>query len=131
MASNKYTYRTYWSDENGYYIGRCLEFPSLTTDGPSPEAAVKELSELVEFCVKDMKKNGETIPIPLGDRKFSGEFRLRIPPALHRELVIESEETGISLNQIVLSRLHPQSANEGSSQSHRARKKVEAGKSRR
>ncbi|MBI4405157.1 MAG: type II toxin-antitoxin system HicB family antitoxin [Deltaproteobacteria bacterium] len=108
---NKYTYRTYWSDDNGYYIARCLEFPSLTADGPTPEAAVRELSDLVDFCVNDMKKEGESIPIPFGDRKFSGEFRLRIPPQLHRELAVESEETGISLNQIVLSRLHPQVTN--------------------
>lgn len=105
--ANKYTYRTYWSEDDGYYVARCLEFPSLTADGPTPEAAVKELSDLVDFCVNDMKKGKETIPTPLGGRKFSGEFRLRIPPDLHRDLVVESEETGISLNQIVLSRLHP------------------------
>lgn len=131
MANNKYTFRTYWSDDNEYYIARCLEFPSLTADGASPEVAVKELSELVDFCVKDMKKNGEEIPVPLGDKKFSGEFRLRIPPGLHRELVIESEETGISLNQIVLSRLHPQFANKAPILGHGTRKKVGAGKSQR
>ena len=102
---NKYTYRVGWSEEDGAFVARCLEFPSLGAHGSSTEAALKEIQSVVEFCVNDMKKSGEEIPEPLGTKNFSGKFALRLPPEIHRQLTIESTEAGVSLNQFILSRL--------------------------
>ncbi len=47
--ANKYTYREEWSEEDGVYIARCLEFPSLAAHGPTPEEAFKEIREVFVF----------------------------------------------------------------------------------
>ena len=39
------------------------------------------------------------IPEPKSTEQYSGEFRLRIPKELHKELAIDAEEEGVSMNQ--------------------------------
>ena len=52
-----------------------------------------------------MRANDEPIPEPLAERKYSGEFRIRIPPELHRQLAIAAAEQGISLNRFASAKL--------------------------
>ena len=102
---DRYTYREEWSEEDGVYVARCLEFPSLSAHGPSPEAALAELRGIVAIIVADLSANGEAIPEPLGLRQYSGRLVLRLPKALHREAAIRAAEEGVSLNQYLLARL--------------------------
>ncbi|WP_230460084.1 toxin-antitoxin system HicB family antitoxin [Sansalvadorimonas verongulae] len=44
-------------------------------------------------------------PEPIAERNFSGQFMLRILPELHRKLVIEAKEQGVSLNRYIAARL--------------------------
>lgn len=55
--------------------------------------------------VADMRKNGENIPAPLSAKSFSGKFVVRVPPEVHKELVISAAEEGVSLNRLVSARL--------------------------
>jgi len=48
---------------------------------------------------------GEPVPEPLSERRYSGRFLVRVPPALHRALVTEAAEQGVSLNRLVSARL--------------------------
>jgi len=66
-----------------------------------PAAALLGLRDLVAQVVDELVTSGEPVPEPLAERQFSGEFRLRIPPALHRALAIEAAEQGVSLNRLV------------------------------
>ncbi|MBI4405906.1 MAG: type II toxin-antitoxin system HicB family antitoxin [Deltaproteobacteria bacterium] len=102
---NKYTYRVEWSEEDKAFIGRCLEFPSLAAHGPTHQAALREITSVVEFTIKDLAKHKEPIPEPFGVRKFSGKFVVRVPSEVHRTLAIEAEKSQVSMNQLVLSRL--------------------------
>jgi predicted HicB family RNase H-like nuclease len=102
---DRYTYREEWSEEDAAYIARCIEFPSLSAHGPSPEAALAELRSVVADVVADLEAHGETIPEPLGSRQYSGRLLLRLPKALHREASIRAALEGVSLNQYLLSRL--------------------------
>jgi predicted HicB family RNase H-like nuclease len=52
-----------------------------------------------------MKARGENIPEPLASKKFSGKFMVRIPPELHRRLVMDAQEEGISLNRLASDKL--------------------------
>jgi predicted HicB family RNase H-like nuclease len=45
------------------------------------------------------------VPVPLADRRYSGEFKVRIPPEQHRRLAIEASEQGVSLNRLVSAKL--------------------------
>jgi len=63
--AKRYTYRIEWSPEDGTFVGRCAEFPSLGAHGPSPEEALREIISAVEHAVEDMSEKGEAIPEPL------------------------------------------------------------------
>jgi predicted HicB family RNase H-like nuclease len=105
LQSNRYTYRITWSEEDKEYVGLCVEFPSLSWLAESQEGALKGIRKIVEEVIEDMKENGESPPLPLSRRKFSGKFLVRIPPEIHRKLAIEAEEVGISLNRLVSAKL--------------------------
>jgi Uncharacterized protein encoded in hypervariable junctions of pilus gene clusters len=103
--TDRYTYREEWSEEDGVYIARCLEFPSLAAHGESPEMALSEIRSVVDIVINDMAKKGETLPKPFGTREYSGRLVLRLPKELHRDTALRAAEEGVSLNQYLVSRL--------------------------
>jgi predicted RNase H-like HicB family nuclease len=74
LTNDRYTYRVTWSQEDGEYIGLCVEFPSLSWLAPDPEAALQGIREVVADVVADMQANGEVIPEALAGKKYSGHF---------------------------------------------------------
>jgi len=105
-ASDKFTYRVTWSEEDQEYVGLCAEFPSLSWLDSTQENALSGIRKLVRRCVADMKKNNEEIPAPFSMRTFSGKFMVRVPPDTHRRLAIQAAESGVSLNRLVSSKLN-------------------------
>ncbi len=101
MHDDHYTYRVSWSPDDREYVATVVEFRLLSWLAPDPAAALLGLRALVAEVVDDLVASGEPVPEPLAERHYSGEFRLRIPPALHRELAIEAAEQGVSLNRLV------------------------------
>ena len=101
MRDDHYTNRVSWSPEDSEFVATVAEFRFLSWLAADPAAALLGLRALVAEVVDDLQASGEPIPEPLADRPFSGEFRLRIPPALHRALAIEAAEQGVSLNRLV------------------------------
>ena len=73
--------------------------------GEDPEAALKGIRRVVTDAVADMQATGEAIPVPLAEKHYSGEFRVRIPPQVHRALATEAAEQGVSLNRLVSAKL--------------------------
>ena len=105
MSINHYTYRVTWLSEDNEHVGLCAEFPSLSWLARSPETALKGIRQVVADVVADMENNGELKPLPLADKQYSGEFRVRIPPTVHRALAIEAAEQGVSLNRLASAKL--------------------------
>ncbi|HUW38828.1 MAG TPA: toxin-antitoxin system HicB family antitoxin [Rhodocyclaceae bacterium] len=105
MSVDHYTYRVTWSAEDDEHVGLCAEFPSLSWLAKTPEAALKGIRRVVSEAVVDMQSSGETIPVPLAEKHYSGEFRVRIPPQLHRALATEAAEQGVSLNRLASAKL--------------------------
>lgn len=105
MSVDHYTYRVTWSPEDGEHVGLCAEFPSLSWLAATPEAALKGIRKIVGEAVADMQVSGEAIPLPLAEKHYSGEFRVRIPPQLHRSLAVEAAEQGVSLNRLASAKL--------------------------
>lgn len=103
--AEKYTYRIAWSQEDNAHVARCLEFPSLTAHGSTSEAALGEIQNVVDSTIDWLAEEREDIPEPLGVRHFKGNLSLRVPPEVHRELVVRSTEEGVSLNKYILSKL--------------------------
>lgn len=105
LEHDRYTYRVTWSDEDSEYAGLCAEFPSLSWLAESPEDALVGIRQLMAQVLADMKRNGESIPAPLAQGHYSGKFIVRVPPELHRRLVLEAAENGVSLNRLVSAKL--------------------------
>jgi predicted HicB family RNase H-like nuclease len=105
MSVDHYTYRVTWSAEDGEHVGLCTEFPSLSWLAATPEAALQGIRGIVSEAVADMQAAGEAIPVPLADKHYSGEFRVRIPPQVHRALATEAAEQGVSLNRLASAKL--------------------------
>jgi len=99
-AAEHYSYRVSWSAEDGEFVGTVLELPSLSWLESEPGAAFSGIQKLAYEVVDDLAASGEEVPVPLSDRHYSGEFRVRIPPAMHRRLVEEAAEQGISMNRL-------------------------------
>ena len=100
LKNDRYTYRITWSEDDHEYVGLCAEFPSLSWLALTPEMALKGVRNLVAEVVRDMKKTGEAVPEPIACRSYSGKFMVRIPPDVHRKLVVQAAESGVSLNRI-------------------------------
>lgn len=102
---DQYTYRVTWSPEDGEHVGLCAEFPSLSWLAPTPEEALAGIRKVVRASVRDIEASGAEAPVPLAVKHYSGEFRVRIPPEVHRSLAVQAAEQGVSLNRLVSSRL--------------------------
>lgn len=105
LQNDRYTYRVTWSEEDGEYIGLCVEFTSLSWLATEPEAALQGIRQVVADVVAALQKNGEPVPEPFATKKYSGRFMVRVTPELHRQLVLEAAEAGVSLNRLASDRL--------------------------
>jgi len=105
LKDDRYTYRVTWSEDDKEYVGLCVEFPSLSWLGRTPEAALRGIRKVVAEVVKDMRETGEAVPKPIASRRYSGKFMVRVPPEVHRNLAIRAAEAGVSLNRLASSKL--------------------------
>jgi predicted HicB family RNase H-like nuclease len=103
--AEKYTYRMLWSEEDQEHVGRCLEFPSLSHLAPKQTDALNGIVALVADILMDLRKSKEESPLPLSIRQFKGNIAVRVLPERHRELAMEAEEAGVSLNRLISDKL--------------------------
>ena len=105
MNIQHYTYRVTWSPDDNEHVGLCAEFPSLSWLAKTPEAALRGVQKVVAEVVADMQANGESVPDALAERRYSGEFKVRIPSQVHRQLALMAAEQGVSLNRLASAKL--------------------------
>ncbi len=86
-------------NESGYFAVRFPDFPGIVTGGYRLEQAIKNGKEALEVTLETMKRH--KLPVPKPKTRFSGQFNVRVPKDLHRELVKRAEEEGVSLNALV------------------------------
>ncbi len=99
MNVKHYSYRVIWSEEDREYVGLCAEFPGLSWLEEEQFAALEGIVRLVADVVADMTENGEPVPEPLSQKRFSGKISLRTTPDVHRGLAMSAAESGVSLNR--------------------------------
>jgi len=105
LKNDRYAYRVIWSNIDQEYVGLCAEFPSLSWLAGTPEEALKGIRRVIAEGIKIMETDGESIPKPLSNKKYSGRFSVRIPPEVHRNLSIQAAEEGVSLNRLISAKL--------------------------
>ncbi|HEY3545579.1 MAG TPA: toxin-antitoxin system HicB family antitoxin [Propionicimonas sp.] len=104
-VADHYSYRVRWSAEDGEYVGTVAELPSLSWLEVDQAETFAGIQRLAAGVVSDMLAKGETPPEAIADRTYSGKFVVRLPPELHRQLVIEAADQHVSLNRLISSRL--------------------------
>lgn len=107
-ACNKeYRIRLYPIDEEYGEIEWVAEIPDLPGcigSGDTEEEAIQMVKDAKIAWICHAIKENRNVPEPskLFENDYSGKFTLRLPKSLHKELAIQAEEEGVSLNQLIL-----------------------------
>jgi predicted HicB family RNase H-like nuclease len=104
-VAEKYAYRVVWSEEDQEYVGLCAELPSLSWLERTQAGALRGIVAAARQVVADMARRREAAPEPVATRRYSGQFKIRIPPQVHRQLALEAAEANVSLNRLVSAKL--------------------------
>ena len=88
-------------DEGGYAVS----YPTLKgclSSGETIDEAVNNAEDAKREWITSALESGIEIPEPDTDEEYSGQFKLRIPKSLHRQLALAARREGISMNQYCL-----------------------------
>lgn len=122
-AWDQYSYRVFWSPDDGEYVGVCTEMSGLSWLAKTPEEALRGIRRAAREGVRILEADGDPVPEPIATRDYSGVFKVRVPPELHRRLVLEATEQNVSLNRLVSAKLvAPASVTSSSPSGKRARR---------
>ena len=106
FKAQDYTYRVFWSDADEAWIGTASEFKYMShIDEHDQFDAFAGIVELVRETLEEMYEDGEEPPVPFSKRDYSGTFPLRMTPEQHRRIAMEAAEMGVSMNQLLVSRI--------------------------
>lgn len=89
-------------DAEGGYVVSFPELKGCLTSGETVEAAVANAEDAKREWLVAAMEDDYPIPEPGCDEDYSGQFKLRIPKSLHRQLAEQSRREGISMNQYCL-----------------------------
>ncbi len=70
MAKSRHRYEIilYWSDADRAYIAEVPELPGCAADGPSYQAAIEAVEDVIDGWIETATEMGRTIPEPKGRR---------------------------------------------------------------
>lgn len=86
-------------DEEGGFVASFPELKGCVTCADSIEEAVRNAEEAKKEWLMAAMEEGYPIPETESMEAYSGQFKLRLPKSLHRQLVLQAKREGISMNQ--------------------------------
>ena len=89
--------------EHPVWFASVRELRGCMTEADSYEEAVQQIRDAMRAWIEDAIEAGDPVPMPSDEQEFSGKFSLRLPKSLHRDLVLQAEREGVSLNQYITS----------------------------
>ncbi|HEY77169.1 MAG TPA: type II toxin-antitoxin system HicB family antitoxin [Thermoflexia bacterium] len=95
-----YTIELIREPEGGWFV-RVRELPGCMSVGDTPDEAVEMIQDAMCLWIQTALEDGDPIPEPRSLDDYSGKFVVRVPRSLHRDLVIQAEREGVSLNQYI------------------------------
>jgi len=93
---------TILADPDGGYVAAFPDLPGCLTQGETLAEVAAMAEDARRGWIETAYEQGQDIPLPSYPEEYSGQFRLRIPKSLHRQLAESAERDGVSLNQYVL-----------------------------
>lgn len=101
MTYKGYTGNVAYDDDAEIFHGEVIGLRDVVTfQGKTVDELKKAFKESVEDYLAFCAKRGEQ-----PEKPCSGKFVVRIPPTLHRRLIVEAASEGISLNQWAVKKL--------------------------
>lgn len=97
-----YERKVFYHKPDKCWIAIAPELPGCSAGGDTPEEALAELDIAMEGWLQAAKKYSHRIPEPIADKELNGRILLRLPKSLHKALLEEALEEGVSLNQYTL-----------------------------
>ena len=91
-------------DEGGYVVSY-PDLPGCITCGETVESAAANALDAKKAWIEAALEEGLEIHEPDSLEDYSGQFKLRIPKTLHRQLALQSKREGVSMNQYCVYRL--------------------------
>lgn len=86
-------------DSEGGFVASYPDLPGCLTCGETMEEVVAQANDAKREWLIAAMESGIKISEPDDLDRYSGEFKLRIPKSLHRQLSEHSKKEGISMNQ--------------------------------
>lgn len=88
-----------FKEENENYFVEYPDLPGCMSCAPNLQKAI-EMGEDAKKCwIETALEEGNEIPEPKELDDYSGNFRIRMPKTLHKNLVKKAKQEGISMNQ--------------------------------
>lgn len=88
--------------EEGGFVVSFPELPGCITCGNTIEKAIENAKDAKSEWFSAAIEQGIDIQEPSRLEDYSGQFKLRIPKSLHKQLSEQSKREGISMNQYCL-----------------------------
>ena len=85
-------------DEGGF-VASFPELPGCITSGDTLDSTIANADDAKKAWIEAALEERITIPEPIAETDYSGQFKLRIPKSLHKSLAEHSKQEGISMNQ--------------------------------
>lgn len=89
------------TEEGGFTVS-FPELPGCVTCGDTLTSALDNAKDAKAAWLEAAIEDGISIPEPDSLDDYSGQFKLRIPKSLHKQLSEHSKKEGISMNQYCL-----------------------------
>ena len=89
-----------WSEEDDCFVGSAPPLIGQSCHGRTPQEVAAQLEEIVRDLCTDVVEG--KLPEPAGvQATYSGQFVVRIQPALHKKVALKAAARNESLNQFV------------------------------
>ena len=85
--------------EEGGFVATLPDLPGCITVGETIEAVIQNIVDAKRAWLEAELEIGATIPEPEDLKEYSGQFKLRLPRSLHKQLAEHSKLEGVSMNQ--------------------------------
>jgi len=98
----KYKIEIIEDEEEGGFVLLHPELNGCITCADTIERGLLNLEDAKKEWLLACIEDGIEIPEPNYSNDFSGQLRLRMPKSLHRDLSINADREGISMNQYII-----------------------------
>ena len=92
-------------DEDNEWLAHFVELPNISACADTPEEALQELETVWNAVKLSYIEKQEEVPQSIVNKKFSGQFNVRIGKKLHKILAMEAARANISLNALISQKL--------------------------